>query len=167
MKRIYLIGFMGCGKSTVSDYISRKYGWKQIEMDAQIVSEQKKEIAQIFAEEGETYFRNLETELLKRIASGEEECVVSCGGGTAMRSCNVEIMKRSGRIVWLKAKPETVYQRVKDTHDRPLLEGHMNVEYIEQLLEKRIPVYESSADLSVDTDGKSPEEIAQAVLCMR
>lgn len=166
MKRIYLIGFMGCGKSTVSDYISRQYGWKRIEMDAQIVSEQGKEISDIFAEMGEEYFRNLETDLLKRIAAEEEDCVVSCGGGTAMREENVEIMKKSGRIVWLQVKPETVYHRVKNSHTRPLLEGNMNVSYIEELLNKRIPAYARAADLSVDTDGKSPEEIARAVLCM-
>lgn len=160
---IFLIGFMGCGKSTISDYLSREYGMEKVEMDEQIEKEQGKTISEIFAAEGEAYFRSLETELLRGMQE-RERVVVSCGGGTAMRECNVQEMKKHGKIVLLRAAAETVYERVRHTHNRPLLEGNMNVDYISALLEKRLPKYEAAADFTVDTDGKTAEEICKEII---
>lgn len=81
-----------------------------------------------------------------------------------MRPENVELMKKSGVIVLLTALPETIYRRVKDNHDRPLLEGHMNVDYIRDLMEQRRPRYEAAADLTVQTDGKSGSEICREIV---
>ena len=111
-KQIYLTGFMGTGKSTILNCLHEICGLEKIEMDEQIVREEGMSIPDIFAEKGEEYFRNLETDLVKRI-SAIENVVVSCGGGTVMRQCNVEEMKKSGTIVLLTAEPQTVYQRVK------------------------------------------------------
>ncbi|MDO4276855.1 MAG: shikimate kinase [Eubacteriales bacterium] len=160
---IYLIGFMGSGKSTIAGYLHREYGMEQVEMDEQIVMEEGRSIGDIFAREGEEYFRTLETELLKRLQE-KENVVVSCGGGTAMRECNVEEMKRKGKIVLLSASPETVYERVRVSHDRPLLEGNMNVEYIKELMDARRPKYEAAADIIVSTDGRSAEEICREIM---
>ena len=162
-RNIYLIGFMGAGKSTVAEYLCRNYQMNQVEMDEQIQQEQGMTISRIFEEKGEEYFRKLETYLLKRL-SLQSSTVVSCGGGTAMRECNVEIMKKNGRIVWLCAEPETVYERVKDCHNRPLLEGNMNVEYIRTLLEKRTPKYKAAADFCVATDKKSTRRICEEIM---
>ena len=81
-----------------------------------------------------------------------------------MRECNVEAMRKSGKIVYLSAKPETIYERVHDSHNRPLLEGNMNVAYITQLMEKRLPKYLEAADAEVVTDGKSADKICMEIM---
>lgn len=162
-RQIYLIGFMGSGKSTIAGYLHREYGMEQVEMDEQIVMEEGRSIADIFAREGEEYFRALETGLLKRLQE-KGNVVVSCGGGTAMRECNVAEMKKKGKVVLLYASPEVVYERVKVSHDRPLLEGNMNVEYIKGLMAVRSPKYEAAADITVNTDGRSAEDICREII---
>lgn len=163
MRNLYLIGFMGCGKSTVSDCFERTYGMRKFEMDEEIVKQEGRSIADIFAEKGEAYFREAETNLLKSLGS-RDNLVVSCGGGTAMRQCNVDEMKKNGTVVLLNALPETIYERVKDTHHRPLLEGKMNVDDIRILMETRKSGYEAAADFAIMTDGKSTEEICREIL---
>jgi shikimate kinase len=160
---IFLIGFMGAGKSTVSACLHTKYGMNQMEMDEQIEKEEGMSVSRIFELYGEEYFRSRETELLRRLKD-EERLVVSCGGGTAMRECNVQEMKQQGKIVWLSASPRTVYQRVKDTHNRPLLEGHMNEEYIGELMAARTPKYQAAADVVVHTDGRTAEDICSEII---
>lgn len=160
---IYLTGFMGTGKSTIAHCLNKNYGMEQMEMDEQIATEEGKSIPDIFKEKGEEYFRGLETALLERL-SGKENAVVSCGGGTVMRSCNVELMKKNGKIVLLTASPETVYERVHRTHNRPLLEGNMNVEYIKGLMETRREKYEAAADIIIRTDGRSDAEICREIM---
>ena len=159
---IFLIGFMGAGKSTVARSLRDDFGMRLVEMDEQIEAEEGRSISQIFAESGEAYFRALETQLLENLEQ-EANIVVSCGGGVPMREENVAAMRRSGKIIYLSARPETIYERVKDFHTRPLLEGNMNVEYIEDLIAKRLPKYLAAADLTVETDGKSAREISEAV----
>lgn len=160
---IFLIGFMGSGKSTISRTLKEKYGMRLVEMDEAIEEQEKKKISEIFAESGEPYFRALETKLLERLAQ-QGNTVVSCGGGVPMRAQNVEIMRRSGRVVYLSAEPETVYERIHSQHHRPLLEGNMNVSYIAALLEERLPRYQAAADLTVRTDGRSADEICEEIL---
>lgn len=160
---IFLIGFMGCGKSTVADCFCREYGMEKMEMDEQIEKNEGKTISEIFAQDGEEYFRHLETSLLKQFGT-KKNTVVSCGGGTAMRDCNVQEMKKHGKIVLLSAKPETVYERVHCFHDRPLLEGNMNVEYISSLMQKRAPKYEEAADMVISTDNKTALEICSEII---
>ena len=160
---IFLIGFMGAGKSTIARTLMKTYNLRLIEMDEQIEAEQGMKIPEIFKEKGEEYFRQLETALLVDLQS-QESMVVSCGGGVPMRDCNVEAMKKSGKVIYLSAKPETIYERVHDSHNRPLLEGNMNVSYIEELLNKRRPKYEAAADVVVFTDGKSIQEICREII---
>ena len=156
-KQIYLTGFMGTGKSTVLNCLHRTSSLQRVEMDEQIVKEEGMSISEIFQKKGEEYFRNLETELVKKI-SAMDNIVVSCGGGTVMRQCNVDEMKKNGTIVLLTAEPETVYERVKG-HNRPLLEKNMNPEYIKELMEARRPKYEAAADFVIKTDNRTAEEI--------
>ncbi len=162
MGNLYLIGFMGAGKSTVARELGRVMGVPVVEMDKRIEAEQGMPITDIFEKYGEEHFRDLETELLKTLA-GEGSCVVSCGGGSVLRDENAAIMKGSGRIVLLEASPETIYERVKDSKDRPILNGHMNVEYISGLMEKRRGRYESVADVRVSTDSKRVSQIAREI----
>lgn len=165
MKNIFLIGFMGCGKSTIAKALSKKLGVTQVEMDEMIVQEQGMPITDIFEKYGETYFRDIETDLVRRLQE-KDGVVVSCGGGAVLREENRTMMKNSGVIVWLTAKPETILERVKHSTNRPVLNGHMNVEYIEELMEKRHVCYEEAADFAVETDGKDRETICAEILTL-
>lgn len=162
-EHIFLIGFMGCGKSTNAGCLAKMTGAEQMEMDQEIANAQRMAITEIFSKFGEEYFRDLETELLCRIEE-LEPMVVSCGGGAVLRKKNTEIMKRSGKIVLLTASPETIYERVKSNRNRPILNGNMNVQYIAELMEKRRSLYEAAADITVATDGKSSKEICEEIL---
>lgn len=161
-RHIYLIGFMGTGKSTVSRRLKKKMNVKELETDAEIVRENGMTINEMFEKYGESYFRDKETQMLEKIADCPP-AVVSCGGGTVLRQENVDIMKKSGVIVLLTATPQTVYLRVRNSKDRPILNGHMNVEYIESLMEKRRAVYEAACDVRVATDDKTPDQIAEEI----
>ena len=160
---IVLIGFMGAGKSTISDYLKNVLAMDVVEMDQCIVERQGMSISDIFETYGEEYFRELETNLLIEMQS-RSNVVVSCGGGVPMRERNVAEMKKNGRVVLLTAKPETILERVKDNHDRPLLENNKNVSFIADLLEKRRAKYEAAADIVVETDGKSELEICEELI---
>lgn len=160
---IFLIGFMGSGKSTIARALQRRLGFPLVEMDERIVREQGMEINEIFDKYGEEHFRDIESQLVLDIGQ-EEPSIVSCGGGVVIRPQNRENMKKSGKIVLLTATPETVYERVKNSSDRPILNGHMNVEYIAQLMEKRRKFYEEAADITVVTDGRTRDEIVQKIL---
>ena len=165
MKTVYLIGFMGSGKSTIAAMIRKETGCKLVEMDARIVEEQGMSINDIFAKYGESHFRDLESDLVRRI--GEEgNAIVSCGGGVVVRPENVKTMKATGMIVFLKASPETIYERVRYSTDRPILNGHMNVEYIAELMEKRRALYEAAADAIVCVDGKTKTQVKEEILAL-
>ena len=120
-------------------------------------------ISDIFETHGEQYFRDLETNLLVEMQN-KSNVVISCGGGTPMRENNVLEMKKNGHVVLLTAQPETVLQRVKDNHDRPLLENNKNVSFIADLMEKRSEKYEAAADIIIQTDGKNEQEICEEMI---
>lgn len=162
MKNLFLIGYMGTGKSTVAASLSDNYGMDIIEMDQEIADREGMGISDIFSIKGESYFRDVETNLLIEIQTQENQ-VVSCGGGVVLREQNVAEMKKSGQIVLLTAKPETILERVIDDESRPLLQGNKNVEFISTMLEKRRPKYEGAADIVIETDGKTAEEICREI----
>ena len=162
-RSIFLIGFMGAGKSTIARALQRELGFPLIEMDERIVKEQGMSINDIFAQYGEDHFRDIESQLIVDIGK-EEPSIVSCGGGVVVRPQNTQNMKEIGRIVFLKATPETIYERVKNSTDRPILNGHMNVEYIAELMEKRRALYEEAADITIQTDGKTRDQICQEII---
>ena len=162
-QHIYLIGFMGTGKTTISHKLQEMTGAKEVDMDAWIVEKNDMTINDMFDKFGETYFRDRETDAVREIA-GTAPAIVSCGGGAVLRQENTQMMKNGGRIVLLTATPETVYERVKNSTDRPLLNGHMNVEYIASMMEKRRELYAGACDISVAPDGKTPSQIAEEIL---
>ena len=160
---IVLIGFMGAGKSTISEFLKTVFAMEVIEMDQIIAERQGMSISDIFETYGEEYFRDLETNLLIEMQS-KKNMVISCGGGVPMRERNVVEMKKNGRVVLLTAKPETILNRVKDNHDRPLLEGNKTVPFIADLMEKRREKYQAAADIVIETDGKSELEICEELV---
>lgn len=155
---LVLVGFMGCGKSTISQALKERHQMKLIEMDEEIVRREGQSIPEIFEKKGEEYFRNLETKLLIELQN-DTNTIISCGGGVPMREQNVKEMKKNGKVLLLTARPETILERVKDDDNRPLLKGRKNVEAIAALMEARREKYEACADYILATDNKSAEEI--------
>lgn len=160
---IVLIGFMGTGKTTISEYLKEAYGMDIIDMDQEIVDREKMSIPEIFAIHGEEYFRNLETNLLIELQQ-KKNTVISCGGGAALRERNVDEMKKNGRVVLLTASPEIIFERVKDSDDRPVLRGRKNVAGIAELMEQRRAKYEAAADLIISTDHKTVPAICEEMI---
>ena len=159
---IFLIGFMGAGKSSAARVLSQNHGLQYLEMDRQIEEDAGMTIPEIFEKKGEEAFRQMETDLIFSLAD-KAPMVVSCGGGAAMRQENVDEMKRLGTIVYLSASPETIYDRVHLRHHRPLLEGNMNVEYITGLMNARLPKYIAAADITVETDNRTIGDIVSDI----
>ena len=144
MDNLFLIGFMGAGKSSVSQGLGSLLGREVVEMDQRIAQSEGMTIPESFAQ-------------------GQPR-IVSCGGGVPMREENVAAMRRCGTVVLLTARPEVILDRVKDDHNRPLLEGHKDVPYISSLMEQRRPKYEAAADVTVDTSDLSVEEVCREAL---
>ena len=163
MKNLYLIGYMGTGKSTVAAFLSKEQGMDILEMDEMLSEREGMSISDIFAVHGEEYFRDAETRLLKEICM-KENTVVSCGGGVVLRSQNVDEMKTCGNIVLLSAKPETILERLKDDMSRPLLQGNKTVDFVAEMMEKRREQYERAADIVIHTDGKQIAQICREIL---
>ena len=163
MNNLFLIGFMGAGKSSVSAGLGRMLGREVVEMDQRIAAQEGMSIPELFAQKGEPYFRACETALIKSFAQGAPR-IVSCGGGVPLREENVAAMRESGTVVLLTASPEVILERVKDSEERPLLQGHKDVPYIAALMEQRRPKYEAAADITVDTSRLNIEEVCRQVL---
>lgn len=162
-KNIFLIGFMGSGKTTVSHELSQMAGMEELDTDILIVQKEKKAITDIFSIYDEEYFRNKETEIIKEIIKNDNQ-VISCGGGLVLRDENVALMKENGTLVLLTAKPETILNRVKNSDERPILNGNMNVDYIRTLMRRREDRYLESADIIIKTDNKDITEICRELL---
>ncbi|MBR0410212.1 MAG: chorismate mutase [Eubacterium sp.] len=160
---IVLIGFMGAGKTTISAQLSDAFAMQVIEMDQIIAEREGMTVSDIFEIYGEEYFRNAETNLLIEMQS-RTNVVISCGGGVPLRERNVVEMRKNGKVVLLTAKPETILDRLKDDHSRPLLENNKNVDFVQNLMEKRREKYEAAADIVIVTDGKSEMEICEEVI---
>lgn len=160
---IMLIGFMGTGKSTVSQYLSQILEMEEMDTDAMIVDKEGTAITDIFEKKGEEYFRDCESSTLVDLCSHERK-MVSCGGGIILRDENISMMKKSGRVVLLTAQPDTILERVRQSSERPLLNGQMTKEYIQELMSKRQEKYKAAADIVVATDNKRIHEIGEEIV---
>lgn len=160
---LVLIGFMGTGKTTISNVLKQVFAMDVIEMDQMIAQREGMSISEIFETYGEQYFRDAETNLLIELQT-QKNVVISCGGGTPLREVNVAEMKKNGKVILLTAKPETIFARVKNSHDRPVIENNKNIPFITQLMEQRRPKYEAAADIIIHTDGKSAFEICEEII---
>lgn len=158
---IVLCGMMGCGKTTVAAELSARYGMVSVDTDAEIVKKYG-EINAIFEKYGEEYFRTVEEEIVAAVSKQFSNAVIATGGGCVLRESNVKNLKKTGKIIYLRTTPETLVSRVEGDTSRPLLKGGAR-EKIYSILAVREPVYSAAADLIVDTDGLSPEEIAEKI----
>ncbi|MBZ0200179.1 MAG: shikimate kinase [Ignavibacteriaceae bacterium] len=159
---IYITGFMGAGKSTIGSILANALGWEFFDLDRLIESKRQKTINNIFKEEGEKKFREIETEMLIEI-SKKKLSIVSLGGGAIASEKNLKILKSTGTIVYLASSLESVYARLRFKRDRPILKldetGEIIskenfVEKVKELFESRKPFYEQ-ADIKIDTDSAS------------
>ena len=160
---LILIGFMGAGKSTVARCLGKKCAMEIIEMDEEIVRREQRSIPEIFQQQGEAYFRNLETGLLKELQK-ETNKIISCGGGAALSAENVAEMKKNGKVILLTAEPQTILNRVKYDNSRPILKNRKTVADIAELMEKRQEKYLAAADLVISTDNKNIGQICEDIL---
>ena len=162
-KNIVLIGFMGTGKSTIANSLHTLFDMDVVEMDQLIAEREGRSIPEIFEVHGEEYFRDLETNLLIEMQE-RKNVVISCGGGTPLRERNVKEMRKNGCVVLLTASPESILERVKNSHDRPLIENNKNVAFLSEMMEKRREKYEAAADIIIQTDGKTKLEICEELI---
>jgi 3-dehydroquinate dehydratase-2 len=163
-KNIILIGFMGSGKTTLGLKLSYRMKMPVEDTDKLIEQREGKTISDIFKDEGEEYFRDKETELLEEISTRSYARIISVGGGTPVKRENRELLKKCGTVVYLRVKPETVYERLKNDTTRPLLACDDPLSRIRELLDSRSGAYEESADIIVDVDDKSNEEILKKIM---
>ncbi|MCR4946008.1 MAG: type I 3-dehydroquinate dehydratase [Lachnospiraceae bacterium] len=162
-KNIYLVGFMGVGKTTISMALQELTGRTVVDTDALIVKRVGMSIPEIFAQKGESFFRQTETQILEEL-SVESKLIVSCGGGAVLSECNRRLMRKGGRVALITATPEVILERVKNDNNRPLLVGRKTVEGISELLEQRRPNYEKAKDFEVKSDGRMVSDIAKEIL---
>ncbi len=163
MNHIYLTGMMGSGKSTVGSIIADTLNLPFIDLDNVIEKSAGKTIAAIFVEDGESQFRYLESQTLKLYANGGR-AIISCGGGIILSAENRGLMKLTGKVVLLSAKIDTLLSRIKAPASRPLLnQVHTESSLIDILNEREIH-YKSTADLEIDTNNYTPEEIAKKII---
>ncbi len=163
-QNIYLTGFSGTGKSHSGRLAAQKLGMEFVDTDDLIERRAGKPISRIFSEDGEARFRQYEAEALSEMASSRGK-VVSTGGGVPIRVENRELMAETGLVIRLRASPETIHARVMQSDIargralRPLLGGDAPVEKVRQLLKEREGAY-ATADVTIDTEGKLPGEVA-------
>lgn len=156
---LILIGYMGCGKTTLGKKLAFRERLPLLDTDQWIEEKQGKEIAAIFDGEGEAAFRQMETDCLKEIKKLSGRRVISVGGGLPLKEENRRLLKELGTVVYLRARPETIYERLKNDTTRPLLRGDDPQGKIRAMLGTRGPIYEEAADVIVDVDDKPYEAI--------
>ena len=161
---VALIGFMGAGKTAVAKLLAKKLNKKLVELDSLIEQKVGKPIADIFQEDGEIAFRQLEIDVTKEVATGKDQ-VIACGGGVVLNKINIDRLKKEGIVVYLTASPEVTLQRVSDDSSvRPLLEDSNKALTIQELLKFRQPFYERAADIKIDTSELDIESTAQQII---
>ena len=163
-KNIVLIGFMGSGKTSVGLKLSYRLRMPVEDTDKLIEKRQGVTVSEIFANEGEEAFRRMETALLGELAQRPYERILSVGGGTPVREENRALLKKCGTVIYLRAKVETIYERLKGDTSRPLLQCENPLERIRELLAARNDAYEECADVTVDVDELSVEQILEQIV---
>ena len=161
---IALIGFMGVGKTAVGKVLAEKLRKKFIELDSLIEQEAGKSIPDIFRQDGETAFRELEIKVTKEVSKGEN-LVIACGGGIVLNKINVDRLRENARMVYLTASPEVILRRISEEGgQRPLLKVDDPALTIRELSNFRKPFYERAADITVDTSKLDIHAIAERII---
>ena len=166
---LFLIGYRGTGKSTIGRLLAERLGWKFVDADPYLEIKAGKTIKEIFATQGEPAFRDIEASVVAELGAGDSQ-VLALGGGAVMRDETRLIISTCGKALWLQASPETIFQRISGdpttTQRRPDLTAYGGYNEIVELLKRREPIYHQCADYSVDTEGKSVDQIVTEILCL-
>ena len=162
MKNLVLIGFMGSGKTVISEALAKKTGRKIADTDALIEATAGMRIKRVFAMYGEAYFRKMES-AAANLAAAETDAIIATGGGIVMRPANIKALKKTGVVVYLKNSFEVSAKRLKKQDDRPLFD-HKNLEKTKELFKKSQPLYAAAADLTVETDRKKVTAVVWEIM---
>ncbi|MBU0729789.1 MAG: shikimate kinase [Proteobacteria bacterium] len=161
---IVLIGYRGTGKSVVGEILAKRLNMERIGMDAEIVNRAGMPIPQIVKKHGWPGFRDMESQLAKDLAN-QDNLIIDTGGGVIERRENIDNLKKNAIIFWLTASVDVIIARIQDDTQRPaLVEGKTFTEEIAEVLERRTPIYKSSAHYEIDTDILPPEQIADRII---
>lgn len=164
---IVLIGLRGCGKSAVGRELATRLGWRFVDTDALVEERTGQTIREIFADQAEAGFRELEAQVVSEVAHLTDH-VISTGGGVVLREDNVAALKGSGCLVWLTAPPEVLWERIlgdlRRQQTRPALDLAAGLQQIRDTLKHREPIYTRVADVEVDTTGRSVSSIVERIL---
>lgn len=160
---VFLIGYRGCGKSTVGRLLAAQIDWTFVDTDDMVENAAGSSIQEIFAREGEGSFREWEQRAVASAAARELPTIISLGGGAILREANQQQIREFGQCVWLKGSAESLYARIRGDASsqgrRPNLTSSDGFTEVVELLAAREPIYADLADLKVDTDGRQPDEI--------
>jgi shikimate kinase len=162
MKNVVLIGFMGTGKSSVGKLLAYRLGKSFIDIDAKIEKQMGMTIPEIFSQFGEVTFREKEAAVVAKIAR-YKNAVIATGGGVVLNPRNMELLRQKGVIVSLAASPEIILERTSRRPTRPLLQCESPRQVIEEMLEKRRPLYEQ-ADIQIETSVATPYEVTEQII---
>ena len=163
---IVLIGYRGTGKSTLGRLLAARLGRELVSTDAEIVKRARRTIPEIVAQQGWDYFRDLESDICRELAS-RDQLVIDTGGGAILRAQNIEALKKEGIVFWLRASVETIARRIGGDSQRPSLTGTKSfVDEIQDVLQERTPKYQAAADHIIVTDGRSIDQLIETVLTL-
>lgn len=162
MKTIVLIGMMGSGKTTIGKLLGEKLTLRSIDIDVIIEQNEKKTVSEIFQNEGEKYFRNIERETIKKIFTNKD-LIISLGGGAFEDQLTRELLLKNSTVIYLKTSPNVILERIKNNTNRPLLKNQMTVEKIQSIILQRQKNYEL-ANITILTDNKNTDKIVEEIL---
>jgi shikimate kinase len=163
---IVLIGYRGTGKSHVGHLLCKALNMKVVSMDAEIVKQAGMSIPEIVEKYDWPKFRDMETEQARQL-SGLDNLVIDCGGGVIERAENVDILQQNARVFWLKASVEKIVTRIQGGTERPALtEGKSFTEEVAEVLERRTPLYRAAAHHEIDTDSRTPQQVAELIVSL-
>ena len=163
---VTLIGYRGCGKSSVGPLLAMRLQCRCVDSDDEIEASSGKPIREIFADDGESVFRDRETEVLRKLLN-EPPAVIAAGGGAILAQVNRERMKQAGPVVWLTASAATLASRIGEDdnsqHRRPSLTGKSIEDEVAEVLNSRLPLYKDAATITIDAESASPQQIAERI----
>lgn len=162
MKTITLIGMMGSGKTSIGNLLSKRLNIPLVDIDSEIELNEGLKISDIFAQKGEEYFRTIEAETIKNTFSAQN-LIISTGGGAFENLQTREFLLKNSTVIYLETSPETIFERIKNNNDRPLLKNNMTVEKITGIIQNREQNYKL-AHHTILTDNKEPAKIVQGIL---
>ncbi|HEY1652073.1 MAG TPA: shikimate kinase [Acidimicrobiales bacterium] len=162
-RRILLVGMMGAGKTTTGQLVAHRLGWDYRDSDADVETTTGLTVPELFARDGEAAFRKAEAQVLGTACAAERPAVISVAGGAVLNPDNRRLIRDSGTVIWLRARPQKLADRVGDGAGRPLL-GDDPGAALAHLAEERAPYYAEVADAVIDVDDLSPDEVADRVL---